>query len=140
MATTTPTIHPGMICTVEEFTRSITDKSIRCLTRGESLGLTVSSSARSTTRYDCAQRAYLPSASAGCDCCRPDFTACGAVCHLAHFGGCLFPDSRSRLVDLTVSQRGIVWRFRHVETARLHIFQQPMDLLIVSDTVNISPL
>ncbi|KAF5320691.1 hypothetical protein D9619_001330 [Psilocybe cf. subviscida] len=87
MATITPTIHPGMICTVEEFMRSITDTSIRCLTRGESLGLTA-------------------------------VTASALLSLLAV------------LYAMSIILRGVVWRFRHVREVRLHIFHQPMDLLI----------
>lgn len=34
-------IPKGIVCTAEEFNRSQTDPSIYCLTRGQSIGLTV---------------------------------------------------------------------------------------------------
>ncbi|KAJ7282868.1 hypothetical protein C8J57DRAFT_53677 [Mycena rebaudengoi] len=38
-------IPPGIICSLDEYSRSLTDPSIHCLTRGQSIGLTVTTEA-----------------------------------------------------------------------------------------------
>ncbi|KAJ6629520.1 hypothetical protein B0H10DRAFT_1776278 [Mycena sp. CBHHK59/15] len=38
-------VPPGIVCDLDEYTRSLTDPSIFCLTRGDSIGLTITSEA-----------------------------------------------------------------------------------------------
>lgn len=83
-------VPPGIVCTLADYIRSRTDaKSMHCLTRGETIGLTIVTQA--------------------------GLLSLVAVSYV-----------------FSIILRNVVWRIRHLSTKKLHVFHNPMDLLMFS--------
>lgn len=117
----------GVICLADEYLRSLRDPSIHCLTRAESIGLTVSELFvvscsflhfyafgynRSERKQECSL--YWPF-------------------YMSSFLSWYATAMITRQTTLNLLQRNVIWRCRHMKKDRLQVFHQPMDLLMVHD-------
>ena len=115
-------VPPGIVCTPTEYALSREDPhSLYCLTRNETIGLTVKSFDSSyrhhlTRNYQIVSQAGLLSLVA--------LSYVFAIILVR-----LYPAANS--LRLTIyEQRNLTWRIRHLVTNRLHVSHEPMDLLM----------
>ena len=116
-------VPPGIVCTPTEYALFQKDLHfIYCLTRNETIGLTVKSF-DSSYRHHLTQNHQIVS--------QAGLLSLVAVSYVFVIILVRLSPAANHLRLTIYEQRNLTWRIRHLATNRLHVFHEPMDLLMV---------